>query len=164
MAKPKKKKAGEDGNRIVAQNRAASHAYIFLEKYEAGMELVGSEVKALRGGQASLREAYGEIRRGELWLERCHIPAYTAAGFFGHDPLRPKKLLLHRRELDKLSAQVQQKGLTIIPLKIYFRNGRAKCEIALARGRKEYDRRAEARDREAKREASEALYHYRRRG
>jgi len=164
MAKPKKKKAGEDGNRIVAQNRAASHDYIFLDKYEAGMELVGSEVKALRDGQASLREAYGEIRRGELWLERCHIPSYTAAGFFNHDPLRPKKLLLHRRELDRLGAQIQQKGLTIIPLKIYFRAGRAKCEIALARGRKEYDRRAEARDREAKREASEALYHYRRRG
>jgi SsrA-binding protein len=164
MAKPKKKKAAEDGNKIVAQNRAASHDYIFLDKYEAGMELVGSEVKALRDGQASLREAYGEIRRGELWLERCHIPSYTAAGFFNHDPLRPKKLLLHRRELDRLGAQIQQKGLTIIPLKIYFRDGRAKCEIALARGRKEYDRRAEVRDREAKREASDALYHYRRRG
>ena len=164
MAKPRKKKAGEDGNRIVAQNRAAAHDYIFLDKYEAGMELFGSEVKSLRDGQASLREAYGEMRRGELWLEHCHIPSYTAAGFYNHDPLRPKKLLLHRRELDKLSAQVQQKGLTIIPLKIYFRGGRAKCEIALARGRKEYDRRAEARDREAKREASEALYHYRRRG
>jgi len=159
-----KKKAAQEANRIVAQNRAASHDYIFLEKYEAGMELVGSEVKALRDGKASLREAYGDFRRGELWLEHCHIPSYTAAGFFNHDPLRPKKLLLHRRELDRLAAHGQQKGLTIIPLKIYFRDGRAKCEIALAKGRKLYDRRAEARDREAKREASDALYHHRRRG
>ncbi len=164
MASPKKKKAARDGERPVAQNRAAAHAYIFLEKYEAGMELFGSEVKSLRGGKATLREAYGEIRKGELWLENCHIPSYTAAGFFNHDPLRPKKLLLHRNEIDRLADKTQQKGLTIVPLRIYFRNGRAKCEIALAKGRKEYDRREAEREREAKREASEALYHYRRRG
>jgi SsrA-binding protein len=163
MPSPKKNKA-KDGNRVVAQNRAASHAYIFLEKFEAGMELHGSEVKSLRDGKASIREAYGEIRKGELWLEHCHIPSYTAAGFFNHDPLRPKKLLLHRREIDRLFAKVQQKGLTIVPLRIYFRNGRAKCEIALAKGRKQYDRREAVREREAKREASDALYHYRRRG
>ncbi len=163
MASPKKK-AAREGERLVAQNRAASHHYIFLEKYEAGMELFGSEVKSLRDGRASLREAYAEVRRGELWLEHCHIPPYTAAGHFNHDPLRPKRLLLHRKEIDHLAAQTQAKGLTIVPLRIYFRNGRAKCEIALARGRKEFDRRAEERDREARREASEALYHYRRRG
>lgn len=159
-----KKKSARDGERVVAQNRAASHEYIFLEKYEAGMELLGSEVKSLRDGKASLREAYGEMRRGELWLEHCHIPPYTAAGYFNHDPLRPKRLLLHRREIERLAGQIQQKGLTIVPLRIFFRNGLAKCEIALARGRKVFDRRAAERDREAKREASEALYHYRRRG
>ena len=158
-----KKKSAKPGERIVAQNRAASHEYIFLEKYEAGMELLGSEVKSLRDGRASLREAYAEVRRGEMWLEHCHIPPYTAAGFFNHDPLRPKRLLLHRKEIDHLAGQIQQKGLTIIPLRIFFRDGLAKCEIALARGRKVYDRRAAERDREAKREASEALYHYRRR-
>jgi SsrA-binding protein len=162
MAKPKKAKARE-GERIVAQNRAASHKYIFLEKYEAGMELAGSEVKSLRDGKASLREAYGEVRGGEVWLERCHIPPYPSAGHFNHAALRPKKLLLHRREIDRLAGQTQQKGLTLIPLRIYFRNGIAKCEIALARGRQVHDRRASEREQEAKREASEALYHYRRR-
>ena len=157
------KKSAKSGERIVAQNRAASHEYIFLEKYEAGMELLGSEVKSLRDGKASLRESYAEVRKGEMWLERCHIPPYTAAAFFNHDPLRPKRLLLHRKEIDHLAGQIQQKGLTIIPLRIFFRDGLAKCEMALARGRKVYDRRAAERDREAKREASEALYRYRRR-
>ncbi len=163
MASPKKK-SDRDGERAVAQNRAASHEYIFLEKYEAGMELQGSEVKSIREGKASLREAYGEVRRGQLWLEHCHIPPYTAAGYFNHDPLRPKRLLLHRREIDRLAIQLQQKGLTIVPLRIFFRRGYAKCEIALARGRKVYDRRADEREREAKREVSDALYRYRRRG
>ncbi|HVB34668.1 MAG TPA: SsrA-binding protein SmpB [Patescibacteria group bacterium] len=163
MASPKKK-SSRSGEHVVAQNRAASHDYIFLEKYEAGMELQGSEVKSLRDGKASLREAYGEVRRNELWLEHCHIPPYTAAGFFNHDSLRPKRLLLHRREIDRLAGQIQQKGLTIVPLRIFFRDGLAKCEIALARGRKVYDHRATERDREAKREAADALYHYRRRG
>ncbi len=158
-----KKKAGREGERVVAQNRAAAHDYFLLEKYEAGMELRGSEVKALREGKASLREAYGEVRRGELWLERCHIPTYAAAAFFNHDSLRPKRLLLHRREIDRLAAETQQKGLTVVPLRIYFRNGRAKCEVALAKGRKVHDRRAAERERESKREASEALYRYRRR-
>lgn len=158
-----KKKPGREGERVVAQNRAASHDYFLLEKYEAGMELHGSEVKALREGKASLRESYGEVRRGELWLERCHIPAYAAAGFFNHDSLRPKRLLLHRREIDRLAAETRQKGLTVVPLRIYFRNGRAKCEVALAKGRKVHDRRAAERERESKREASEALYRYRRR-
>ncbi|HVC00325.1 MAG TPA: SsrA-binding protein SmpB [Candidatus Dormibacteraeota bacterium] len=163
MASPKKK-TDRTGERVVAQNRSASHEYLFLEKYEAGMELAGSEVKSLREGKASIREAYGDVRRGELWLEHCHIPPYTAAGYFNHDPLRPKRLLLHRREIDRLAGQLLQKGLTVVPLRIFFRDGYAKCEIALARGRKVYDHRAAERDREAKREASEALYHYRRRG
>jgi SsrA-binding protein len=161
---PGKKKSAKPDEKAVAQNRTASHEYVFLEKYEAGMELVGSEVKSLRQGKASLREAYAEVRKGEVWLENCNIPAYTAAGFFNHGPLRPKKLLLHRRQIERLAAQTQQKGLTLVPLRIYFHNGRAKCEIALAKGRKIYDRRATEREREAKREASEALYRYRRRG
>lgn len=147
----------------MAQNRRAPHDYELLERYEAGMELRGSEVKSLRAGQASLREAYAEFRQGELWLEHCHIPPYGPAGPLNHDPLRPKKLLLHRHELDRLAGQVRQKGLTIVPLRIYFRDGRAKCEIALVRGRRQRDRRALERQREADREAAEALYHWRRR-
>jgi SsrA-binding protein len=158
-----KRQSGASGELVVAQNRRAPHDYELLERYEAGLELRGSEVKSLRQGHASLREAYAEFRGGELWLEHCHIPPYAAAGRLNHDPLRPKKLLLHRHELDRLAGQVRQKGLTVVPLRIYFRNGIAKCELALARGRRSVDRRAAEREREARREAAEALYRWRRR-
>lgn len=148
---------------MVATNRTASYHYHLLETYEAGIVLLGTEVKSLRQGTANLRDAYAEVRRGELWLMNCHIPEYLPGGHFNHGPLRPRKLLLNRREIDKLSGKTQQKGLTIIPLRLYFKNGLAKCEIALARGKKQYDRRQEEREREARREAEEAMYRYRRR-
>jgi SsrA-binding protein len=157
------KKPVQTGERVVAQNRAASYNYHLLERLEAGMVLVGTEVKSLRAGKASLREAYAELKNGEVWLINLHIPEYQPGGPFNHAPLRPRKLLLHRGEVRKLIGKTQQKGLTLIPLRIYFKNGRAKCEIALARGKKQWDRRAAEREREARREAEEAIYKSRRR-
>ena len=157
------KKSSPDGVKIVAQNRAAPYNYNLLDKLEAGLVLVGTEVKTLREGKATLRESYAEIRAGEAWLLNCHIPEYQPGGPRNHDPLRKRKLLLNRREIDKLLVQTQQKGMTLVPLKIYFRDGRAKCELAVARGKKFHDRREAERQREAKREASEAIYRHRRR-
>ena len=158
-----REKKDSAGINIVAQNRSASYNYHILGKVEAGIVLVGTEVKTLRDGKASLREAYAEVRGGEIWLQNCHIPEYRPGGPWNHDPLRPRKLLLHRREMDKLAGRVQQKGLTLVPLKIYFRGSRAKCELALAQGKKFHDRRQAERDQEAKREAREAIARYRRR-
>jgi SsrA-binding protein len=157
------KKSGHEGVKIVAQNRSASYNYHLLDKLEAGLVLVGTEVKSLREGKAALRDAYAELRAGEAWLVHCHIPEYQPGGPRNHDPLRKRKLLLNRRELDRLLVQTQQKGMTIVPLKLYFRDGRAKCELALARGKKFHDRREAEREKEAKREASDAMYRYRRR-
>jgi SsrA-binding protein len=157
------KKSQYDGVKIVTQNRAASYNYNLLDKLEAGLVLVGTEVKTLREGKASLREAYAEIRAGEAWLVNCHIPEYLPGGMRNHDPLRKRKLLLNRREIDRLFVQTQQKGMTVVPLKIYFRDGIAKCELSVARGKKFHDRRESERQKEAKREASEAIIRSRRR-
>jgi SsrA-binding protein len=160
---PKGEKKSAPAVKVVAQNRAASYNYHLLEHYEAGLVLAGTEVKTLREGKAALRDAYAESRGGEMWLMNCHIPEYQPGGPRNHDPLRPRKLLLNRREINKLSGQIQQKGLTVIPLRLYFRDGRAKCELALARGKKLYDRRQAEREKEARREAKDAMYRYRRR-
>jgi SsrA-binding protein len=152
------KKGEWDGGKVVAQNRSASYHYTLLDKFEAGMVLVGTEVKALREGKGGLREAYADVKDGEV-----HIPEYQPGGFRNHDPLRRRKLLLNRREIDKLRVATQQKGMTLIPLKIYFREGRAKCELALGKGKKFHDRRESERRKEAKREADEAIYRSRRR-
>jgi SsrA-binding protein len=157
------KKSAVEGVKIVAQNRSASYNYHLLDKLEAGLVLVGTEVKTLREGKATLRDAYAEIRAGEAWLVNCHIPEYQPGGFRNHDPLRKRKLLLNRREIDRLAVQTQQKGMTVVPLKLYFRDGRAKCELAVARGKKFHDRREAEREKEAKREASDAMFRYRRR-
>lgn len=163
LAKSSAKKGAPPAVKIVAQNRAASYNYHLLDKYEAGLVLVGTEVKSLREGKGSLRDAYAEVRAGEIWLMNCHIPEYRPGGPWNHGPLRARKLLLNRREIDKLSGQVQQKGLTLIPLKIYFREGMAKCELALAKGKKVWDRRAAEREKEDRRETREAMSRYRRR-
>jgi SsrA-binding protein len=151
------------GVKIVSQNRAASYNYDLLENIESGLVLVGTEVKTLREGKGSIREAYAEIRQGEAWLVNCHIPEYLPGGTRNHDPLRKRKLLLRRREIEKLNAQIQQKGMTIVPTKIYFRDGIAKCELSIAKGKKFHDRRESERQKEAKREASEAISRSRRR-
>ncbi len=161
--RPKPKKPDKPAERNVAQNRAASYNYHLLEKYEAGMVLLGTEVKALREGKANLREAYAVVRGNAVWLLHCHISEYLPGGPFNHQPLRPRKLLLNQSEIAKLSGKTQQKGLTLVPLRIYFRDGIAKCEIAVARGKKQHDRRQAEREKEARREASEAIYRHRRR-
>ena len=159
----KTRKTEQPAERIVAQNRAASYDYHLLEKYEAGMVLAGTEVKALREGKANIRDAYAIVRGNEVWLLNCHISQYVPGGPWNHQPLGSRKLLLHKNEIFKLSAKTQQKGLTLIPLRIYFRKGIAKCEIALAKGKKQFDRRHAEREKEAKREANEAIYRSRRR-
>jgi SsrA-binding protein len=157
------KKKDLERNKIVAQNRAASYNYELLDTFEAGIVLVGTEVKTLREGKASLREAFAEVRANEAWLVNCHIPEYQPGGPRNHDPLRKRKLLLNRREINRLLVNTEQKGMTIVPLKIYFREGRAKCELAIGKGKKFHDRRAAERQKEAKREANEAMYQSRRR-
>jgi SsrA-binding protein len=157
------KKNEYEGVKIVAQNRAASYNYVLLDKVEAGMVLVGTEVKSLREGKGALRDTYAEVRGGEVWLINCHIPEYQPGGPRNHDPLRKRKLLLNRREIHKLLIETQQKGMTLVPLKLYFRDGRAKCELAVAKGKKFHDRRESERNKEANREAKEAMARYRRR-
>jgi SsrA-binding protein len=157
------KKTDKPAERVAAQNRAASYDYHLLESFEAGMVLLGTEVKSLRSGKVSLREAYAVVRGREVWLINCHIPEYQPGGPFNHVPLRPRKLLLHSREINKLAGKTQEKGLTLVPLRIYFKDGMAKCEVALARGKKYHDRRESERTKDAKREAKDALYHSKRR-
>lgn len=147
----------------MAQNRAAAYNYHLLEKMEAGMVLTGTEVKSLRAGQANLREAYAEVRGTGVWLVNCHIPQYLPGGPFNHEPLSRRRLLLHKQEIEKLSGKTREKGLTIIPLRIYFVEGIAKCELALARGKKDWDRRQSEREKETRREVKEAMYKSRRR-
>jgi SsrA-binding protein len=157
------KKSVQEGVKIVAQNRSASYNYHLLDKFEAGLVLVGTEVKSLREGKATLRDTYAEVRAGEAWLVNCHIPEYQPGGPRNHDPLRKRKLLINTREIERLEVETQQKGMTIVPMKLYFRDGRAKCELAVARGKKFHDRREAERNKEATREAKEAMFRYRRR-
>jgi SsrA-binding protein len=157
------KKQEKPAELLVAQNRAASYNYHLLEKHEAGMVLLGTEVKSLREGKANLRDAYAVIRAGAVWLLNCHIAEYPPGGPFNHKPLRPRKLLLHNQEIEKLDRRTDTKGLTLVPLRIYFRDGIAKCEIALAQGKKKWDRRQTEKDKEARKEVGEAMYKFRRR-
>lgn len=130
------------GPRALAQNRRARHDYDILETVECGISLVGSEVKSIRAGKAQLRDAYARVDGGEMWLHGVHVAPYAfATGFSGHDPERPRKLLLHRRQIGELAARTQQDGLALVPLSIYLNEGRVKVELALARGRKTYDKR-----------------------
>jgi SsrA-binding protein len=148
---------GDDGDRIktVARNRRARHEYDILETYECGMQLQGSEVKSLRAGRVTLADAYARVEGGEAWLLGVHIPPYEHAGAFGqHDPERRRKLLLHREQIDELMGSSQQQSLTLVPLSIYFKDGRAKLELALARGRRLYDKRQAIASRDADREAA----------
>jgi len=151
------------GERDASVNRAASHNYFLLEKYEAGMMLTGTEVKAIRAGRANLKDAYGLVKDGELWLLNAHIGAYEHGNIFNHAPLRTRKLLVRREELDKLTAKTQQKGLTLIPLRIYFKGGKAKCELAVARGKQLWDKRETERRKTADAEARAAIARSRKR-
>lgn len=154
MAKKGKRKAAPGD---VASNRRARYKYEILERFEAGIELQGSEVKSLRQGKAQIAEAYAAVDGGEVWLRGAYIPPYEPAATENHDPERPRKLLLHRREIDRLLGKTQQRGLTLVPLRIYFKGPRAKLELALARGKEQRDRRRDLRDREQRREIEREL-------
>ncbi len=147
----------EDSIKIIAQNRRARHNYHIVEQFEAGLVLRGTEVKSLRRGRASLQESYARVDGGEAYLINAHIEEYEAGNRFNHDPTRRRKLLMHRREIDRLIGRVDGRGLTLVPLKLYFRSGKAKVELALARGKKHHDRREELARREAEREVKAAL-------
>jgi SsrA-binding protein len=162
VAKPSNK-TEKPKEQVVAQNRAASYNYHLLEKLEAGLVLHGTEVKALREGKANIRDAFVDFKPTGAWLVNAHIAQYMPGGPWNHEPLGSRKLLLHKNEIYKLAGRVQSKGLTVIPLRIYFRGGIAKCEIALAQGKKTWDRRQDERTKEARREAEQAMYRNRRR-
>ena len=154
-----KARDGEKGGRkkIVAQNKKARHDYAIIDTYEAGLVLMGTEVKSLREGRTSLADGFVQIDGGEAWLHNAHIPEYHQGSWTNHSARRKRKLLLHREEIDKLEAKAQETGHTIVPLALYFKDGRAKAEIALARGKKEYDKRQTLAARDANREKEQAL-------
>jgi SsrA-binding protein len=159
VAKANKKPKPKDssGRTIVASNRKARHDYHIDDVYEAGMVLMGTEVKALRAGRASLVDGFASVDAGEVWLEGVHIPEYAQGTWTNHAPRRKRKLLLHRWEIDRLAQASREKGFTIVPLSLYFLGGRAKVEIGLARGKKEYDKRNTLRERQDRREADRAM-------
>src|SRR5438132_4682820 len=141
--------ASED--RVVATNRRARHEYEILETVEAGLVLRGTEVKSLRAGQVTFKDSYATVRNGEAWLLGCHISPYSHGTDSNHDPERDRKLLLHTRELSRLGGKIAERGLTLVPLRLYFKSGRAKLEVGLARGKKLHDKRSALREREVKR-------------
>lgn len=147
----------------LAVNRQAPHFYHLLEKFEAGIELTGTEVKSVREGKANLKDSYAAARNGEIWMIDCHISPYTAGSYFNHDPLRDRRLLLRRQEIDKLTGKTQEKGLTLIPTRLYLKKNLIKCELALAKGKKVYDRREASRQRTIDRETEQAIREHRRR-
>jgi SsrA-binding protein len=149
--------AKESGRKLIAQNKKARHDYAIEDVYEAGLVLVGTEVKSLRAGRASLVDAYAHIKEGEVWLEGVHIPEYTQGSWTNHEPRRPRKLLLHRGEIAKLIGKTKESGLTLVPLSLYFKDGKAKVEIALARGKRAYDKRQTLAARDAAREIDRAV-------
>ncbi|NET09821.1 MAG: SsrA-binding protein SmpB [Merismopedia sp. SIO2A8] len=159
MGKAKKKKAPTSN--VLSDNRQARHLYHILETYEAGIELVGTEVKSIRQGRVNLRDGFTVIRDGEAWLNNVHIsPGLTTSQLLNHEPRRPRRLLLHKQEINKLIGQVEQKGLTLVPLKMYLKNGWVKVSIALAKGKKLHDKREDLKQKDAKRDMERALKNY----
>jgi SsrA-binding protein len=154
MAKATKRKTAPGD---VASNRQASYRFNLLDRVEAGVVLQGTEVKALREGKAQLKDAYATVDDGEVWLHNVHIPPYKPAARENHEPERPRKLLLHRKQIERLIGQVAQKGLTLVPTRIYFKDGRAKVELALAQGKDRFDKRQAIRERETRRDMDRAL-------
>ncbi len=147
-----------DDRLVVATNRKARHEYFLEDTFEAGLVLVGSEIKSIRARHVNLRDGYVQVQSGELWLMNVHISDYRQAGpHYGHDPLRPRKLLMHRKEIARLATRIQEKGYTLIPTLIYLKRGRAKVEIALARGKKQYDKREALSKRDSQRQIERAL-------
>ena len=146
----------EKGRKLIAQNRKARHDYAILDTYEAGVALVGTEVKSLRLGRASLVEAYATVDDGEVWLRGLNIPEYTLGSWTNHEPRRTRKLLLHKAEIERLIGKIREGGITLVPLSLYFSDGKVKCELALARGKRSYDKRSDLAKRDANREIQRA--------
>ena len=155
--------AKETGRKLIAQNKKARHDYHIMDTFEAGLVLTGTEVKSLRQGRASLVDGFGQLDGGEAWLHNVHIPEYTQGTWTNHSARRKRKMLLHRAEIEKLVQKTQESGLTIVPLALYFKEGRAKVEIALARGKKEYDKRQTLREKQDRRESDRVISAVRRR-
>jgi SsrA-binding protein len=155
--------AKETGRKMIAQNKKARHDYLILDTYEAGLVLTGTEVKSLRLGRASLVDGFAQLDGGEAWLHNVHIPEYTQGTWTNHTARRKRKMLLHRTEIDKLVQKSQESGHTIVPLALYFKDGRVKVEIALARGKREYDKRQTLREKQDRRESERAISAARRR-
>jgi SsrA-binding protein len=149
--------AADQGKKIIASNRRARHDYTIEDTVEAGLVLTGTEVKSLRAGRATLTEGFGQITDHEAWLHGVHIPEYTQGTWTNHEPRRIRKLLLHRREIDKLASSIQERGLTLVPLSLYFSGGKVKIELALARGKRAYDKRQDLAKRDAAREIEREL-------
>lgn len=151
--KAERKKA----ERIIAENRKAHHDYHLIETFEAGVVLIGTEVKAIREGRVNLRDAYGRIENGEIWVVGVHIGSYSSRGYADHEPLRPRKLLLHSHEIRKLVGKVTERGMTLVPVRMYFKDGRVKVAISLAKGKQAHDRREAIKRRETERETRAAI-------
>jgi SsrA-binding protein len=149
--------AADQGKKIIASNRRARHDYAIEDTVEAGLVLTGTEVKSLRAGRATLTEGFGQITNNEAWLHGVHIPQYTQGTWTNHDPRRTRKLLLHRREIDKLASSIQERGLTLVPLSLYFSGGKVKIELGLGRGKRAYDKRQDLAKRDAAREIDREL-------
>lgn len=149
--------ARPQGTKLVAENRRARHDYELLDRYEAGLVLTGTEVKSLREGRASLAQAYADLRDGEVWLVNASIATYDQGNIANHEPERPRKLLLHKREIASLIGKVRERGFTLVPTRLYFKNGRAKVELALARGKERHDKRRDIARRDADRQIERAL-------
>jgi SsrA-binding protein len=147
----------ESGEKLIVDNRRARHEYHLGDRYEAGLVLTGTEVKSLRTGKATLQQAYADFREGEAWLVGLHVPEYVEGNRANHEPDRPRKLLLHRRELDRLTGSVRERGLTLVPTRLYFRDGRVKVELALARGKELRDKRRDIAARDARRQIEREL-------
>jgi SsrA-binding protein len=148
---------GDAGTKLITQNRRARHNFFVEESFEAGLQLTGTEVKSCRDGRANLTDAYATITNGEAWLLQCHISPYSHGNRENHDPLRPRKLLLHRGELEKLEKATAQQGRTLVPLRLYFKHGLAKAEIAIARGKRDFDKRQSEASRDAERQMRREL-------
>ena len=152
----------QKAERIIAENRKARHDYHLLESFEAGIVLVGTEVKAIREGRVNLRDSFARVEDGEVYVQNMHISAYSHRGYSDHQPTRPRKLLLHKNEVRKLIGKTVERGMTLVPVRMYFKNGRVKVEICLAKGKREHDRRETIKRRESERESRAAIKERRR--
>jgi SsrA-binding protein len=157
MSQDKKKPADQDAIKVISRNKRAFHEYTITDTLECGLVLTGTEVKSLREGRANLEDAYARIEDGEVWLIGSDIPEYTLGNRFNHKPKRPRKLLLHRREIGKFAGKASQRGFTLVPLRLYFKNGLAKVELGVARGKQTHDKRQDQKKAEAQREIRRAM-------